>query len=148
MDQIRVFLSLAWLMAGIVLTETRNDSFIAFAFRWGAVSSMGLALLSGLIWALVGYWLVSPKHRKGAVILSLALVVPLLSLKGYRGVAEMQMALTDPDYYATRGVGPVDQVALLGQAGGVLLAGLMQWRAIHRAKKLPAEFFSEEPEKL
>jgi hypothetical protein len=144
MESARVFVSLAWFLGGVVATEVGNDYFIQLAFRFGPVVSMGVALLSGLAWASIGYRLVSPRHQKGAVVLSLAVLVPLLGLKGYGGISEMQRALLDPDYYETRGVGPVDQIALLAQAGGVLMGGLIHWRSLHRANKLPAELFSEE----
>lgn len=129
---------------GVVDTEVGNDVFTSLAFRWGPHLSMGLALLSGLAWASIGYRLLARQHQKGAVVLSLTMVVPLLGLKGYGGLSELHRALTDPDYYSTRGVGPVDQIALLAQAGGVLIGGLMHWRGLHRAGKLPAEFLSEE----
>lgn len=144
MENARVFLGLVWFLAGAAATEIANDHFIVLAYRWGAIVSMGLAFLAGWFWASIGYRLLALKHQKAALGLSLAVLVPLLCLKGYPGIAAVRSAVSDPDSYSLHGVGPVDQVALLAQAGGILLAGLMHWRSLRQAKRLPDGIFAEE----
>lgn len=55
------------------------------------------------------------------------------------GISELRRALTEPDYYDYHGVGPVDLLALLAQAAGVLVSGLGELRALRKTRRLPAE---------
>ncbi len=139
MDQLRVFLSLIWWYGGVVLSEIGNDVFIQLAYTLGPALSMAVAVFSGWLWARVGYGLLRAQQQKRAIGLSLLIIVPLLLLKGWDSVAELRASLSDPHYYELKGVGPVDQLALIAQAAGILLAAAGRWRGLQRPGKLPAE---------
>ena len=97
---------------------------------------MGLALLSGWAAFWVGCRLVSNQHRQGAGFAVGLILVPLLVLLGSIGVSEMWSSQADPDYYRLNGVGPVNFVAYLAQAAGMLLGLSLDWRRAKRARAL------------
>lgn len=137
--QLRVLLSLAWWFGGVIGSEVGNDIFTRLGFSLGPLIAVAAAVFSGWLWAQIGHTLAPASHRRGAIVLSMLFLVPLLAYKGAGSFQELRDSLTQPDYYQQKGIGPVDQIALIAQAGGILLAGLGRWRSLKRRSKLPDE---------
>lgn len=136
MKTLRAFLALAWFGAALIAATERNDIFTQWAYRYGVAASMGLAFVSGTLTLALGYRLATAEHRPQLIGLSALILVPLLGLLGSDGVRELWASQNDPEYYRMYGVGPVNKVALLAQATGILGGCLHYWRLLQRKPAL------------
>lgn len=127
MKTLRIALSLIWFVALLAYSESANDYFIQWAYRYGVFLSMAAAFVSGWLYFWVGTRLIPPEQRPKAASATAFFLVPLLALLGWRGVQQLWASLSDPDYFRMHGVGPVNLVAYLAQSAGILAGWLHDW---------------------